>query len=253
MKKRILPALLSLVLLAGCAGPELQPETEQLPPTTDVVEAVSVSSSCRVYDSSRSGTAPGASNTPDAVTFEISLPRVELEDEEIEGIINQYYQDLGDQLYTYATGELGEQLAEPTDTAALRASFEVTYLRDGILSISRRIQSGLADESGDTLFSETFNLENGGLMILDDFFTVSEEEYTALLTDQVLAALADVTGLYGDWEETVVNAFDKNAFYLKDDTLVLYYQAGALGATLQVVSIPVSTLGEAFALPECFT
>ena len=77
--------------------------------------------------------------------------------------------------------------------------------------------------------SETFDLQNGGLLTLADLFTVPEETYLTLLFDAAAAKISETPEEYFDvTPQLLQEAFDPADFYMTDTGLTFYYQVYAI-------------------------
>ncbi len=173
-----------------------------------------------------------------------SVPSVTLGDAaaaDAETTINDYYDTVADKY-----GGLASDGAD-----GFSADYTVTYNQGRVLSVRRTVREG--EHGALTLYAETFNTEDGGLLVAADFFTVDEADWTDRLIELVTAQLASQSALAltNGWEDSVRAAFDRDSFYLTDTGYVVFYPAGtvASGAAPLESEIPYEDIADIFAMP----
>lgn len=270
--KRILPAVLAVLLLlslAACraAPPSSTAETGTASETgTAAPETAEQTTAPGAQESETVPAAEGAASVTDAVSeggveesvsYRLSVPQVAAENEAAGQTISDYYESVAGKLTDLAYGEVYEQSGESHSVMLLSADYEVPYNRDGILSVLRSVTVSDKTEGAaqSTWYAETFNLRNGGLYTLDDFFSVPEDEYRPRLVQAVRAQIGDDpqhgAKYFDRWQELTQSAFDKNQFYFTGDALAVFYQQGDLGADGSAFFLlPVSGLQDIFRLPQ---
>lgn len=110
---------------------------------------------------------------------------------------------------------------------------------DSVISILRTHYISMGGASPTTFyFAETFDLNSGKKLTLDDIFSVPAEKY-----EDRICSLLDEQNRAG---ETPVEAgglrdeFDANCFYLTEDALVIFYQEGTFGGALDTLQFSIS-------------
>ncbi len=247
--RRLLPALLALCLLCACAAEPAPPEQDTVP--VAAVSGASVALTGLVEVSSLEASSAPAETGP---TYQIAVPQLRYRGKLLPAAdaavqINTYYADLAELLLSYVTEELATQPPADGQQPYLIATFSVAYLKEGARAIS--IVRYLESDTGSVAYGETFSLETGGLLILDDFFTEDEDAYLPVVLDALAAALDAGTFSYD--AATLAASFDRNAFYVTEDQLVFLYPEATLRDAPTEIAVDFSALGDSFALPDCFT
>jgi hypothetical protein len=183
-----------------------------------------------------------AGDVEELFSYDWSLPQVTVSDADAQAEINAYYDNVATKYNHYATGELFDEAMDGAITG-LSADYTVMRNSGNILSVRRELREG-ADGESVTIYSETFNTENGGLFVASDFFDGDEDTWTAQLIARVTEIL-EASGQYDTvslWQDTVRQSFEKDNFYLTDTAYVVYYPAGALGDDPIEVEVPFEEL-----------
>lgn len=106
-----------------------------------------------------------------------------------------------------------------------------TALNDkGYLSILRKVSvyDGGYDQ---TVWSETFDLSNGGRLTLDDVFSAPDSAYLEVLSWTVKDTIeADSEHYYPESANTFLQTFQKDDFCLTDEGILLYFQQGIISS-----------------------
>lgn len=194
------------------------------------------------------------------VRWTVNLPYFHDLNNEAETVINVYYENLMTKAKNLAEAGLYPRALEDyqTDPGGFSAyqlteSYEISYYDGGVVSIPRTIVIEHGGETETLMYAETFNLENGGLLIFDDFFTVSQEEAQARILEEVDARIQSGGIFFESASEYAKNSFDKNNFYLTEDAFVIFYPEGTLAdASYGPVKfeIPFDAQGGIFAFPN---
>ncbi len=129
--------------------------------------------------------------------------------------------------------------------------YKTTLNSKGYLSIVRKVT--VYDGGYDlTVWSETFDLSNGGRLTLDDVFTAPESAYLDVLSWPVANAIsARSEHYYPEAAATFRQAFQKDDFCLSEEGLVLYFQQGIISSAMngpEPFVIPYDTFKEIFRL-----
>lgn len=226
--------------------PEPQPDPEPLPPDQDEPQVSQVEVS----------TLERTDSIEDGVSYVIRVPQVTMEPAAAGQTINDYYTSVAGKLGDLAWGEVYEAAQSQHTVLQLDAGFKVTCNQDDRLSVVRT--TAVVDQSTGaidaTLAAETFNLQNGGLLMLDDFFSVPEAQYIPRLTQAVAAQISNdpyhSDNYDAQWQSLLVSTFDKTQFYVAPDALWVFYQHGDLGSgATTTFSIPWTSLTDILTQP----
>lgn len=192
----------------------------------------------------------------------ISLPRVSLTDADCVSI-NQYYENqlekqrvvAAEELYPQALEEYQNSLKSGAAFTAFvsRQSTYTAFNRDGFVSFLRNYFESGGETDRLMLHAETFSLPDCGLIIADDLFSVSEEEYLRALAQNVCSIIdaGGGSGYYENCSALAERALQKEDFYLSENGLVIFYQAATLApASLGPMqfTIPYNSLEDIFVL-----
>lgn len=175
------------------------------------------------------------------VSYELVMPQVETGDAAVDQILKDYYDGVAAKLEDLCWYEVYEQALELHEIHHLSTDFTVERASDGILSIYRTVTVTdlVTNIAQTTAYSETFNLENGGLMTPADFFTVDEAAYANRLVDGVRRIIGEDPyhdqNYFAQWSDLAWNAFDKDQFFVTEDAYCVYYQENDLGGTAETV------------------
>ncbi len=222
--------------------PETQPETETEP---DQEPSVPVEEAVQVQTESKEG------YIEELVSYQIQVPKIELEDPAAAEAINSYYQSVAGKVEDYAWGEAYEAAMEDHGFNHVEAAFSVEYNQGNIISVFRSVITTSSGGTVTTTYSaETFDLRNGGLLTADDFFTETQENYQEVLLSAVISQIDEGGGLPEEgWENTVRASFDKTQFYLTETSYVVYFQEEDLDG---IISVPIDReeiLADVFQMP----
>jgi len=163
--------------------------------------------------------------------------------------INEYYNGL-ESFYYNELPEIPEDIdykISGIDSGYyVSADYKFEYMKDNILSISAYLDGGAGGVSWAGLSGDTFNLETGEKLTLDQIFKVSSEEYRdkvfGLIADEISKAIEEEVNngngnlfffddpYTGDGYKAISESFDSNNFYLTQDALILFYPKYALAA-----------------------
>jgi|GEM_PF-5762154 len=268
--KQLISALLAVLVLlslSGCrraavpaAETTAAPVTETPAPETTTAAPATTAPAAESETAPPSGTAAVTDraeegSVEESVGYRLVVPQVSAADPAAAQTINDYYTSVLGKLKDLAAGEVYEQAMNNHTVLMLTSAYETECNRDGVLSLRRSATS--ADQSGGrdtvTWYAETFNLANGGLYTLGDFFSVPESGYAARLTGAVAAQIGDdpnhAQTYFDNWETLVVSSFDATQFYVTPDAVVVYYQAGALGRDAVFFTIPDKELADILRRP----
>ena len=108
-----------------------------------------------------------------------------------------------------------------------------TALNDhGYLSILRKVT--VYDGGYDlTVWSETFDLSNGGRLTLDDVFSAPDSAYLEVLSWTVKDTInADIEHYYPESANTYLQTFQKDDFCLCEEGILLYFQQGIISSAV---------------------
>ena len=130
----------------------------------------------------------------------------------------------------------------------LYEDFEITFKNNNIISIIRTVSE--FSGSGNEMMSqnaETFLLENGALLLLDDAFNVSEDEFMNTILNCVNDYIdSDNSVFFENAKQMAQHTFNKTNFYFKSEGFVVFYPIYAIApyhAGMQSFIIPYETIG----------
>ena len=160
-----------------------------------------------------------------------------------------------EELYPQALEEYQNSLKSGAAFTAFvsRQSTYTAFNRDGFVSFLRNYFESGGESDRLMLHAETFSLPDCGLIIADDLFSVSEEEYLGALAQNVCSIIdaGGGSGYYENCSALAERALQKEDFYLSENGLVIFYQAATLApASLGPMqfTIPYNSLEDIFVL-----
>lgn len=165
----------------------------------------------------------------------ISVPEIEIEEYQYNAdMINEYFELLKENYREEFEYELSllteEELSGHGARRYLDLSFSTEYNRDGIISFMIFVETYQGGAHGNmTILSETFNLRDGTRVTADNLFTVGEEEYTSRIKQYILEVMdknveSGQAMYFDNYHELVEATYDKEAFVLTEDSLLVYFQ-----------------------------
>jgi len=153
---------------------------------------------------------------------------------------------------------LSETLAEEAGSIGtlghLQAEFADEINAGGIFSVSRTISQNIGGGSGGmTAICETFSVETGALLTLDDFFTVERDVYTERILEYVDALIDDSPdGFWPDAKQIARDLFPYDTFCVTNSGISIFFSKYNIApGTAGVVrmNIPWGGIAEWFELP----
>lgn len=129
------------------------------------------------------------------------------------------------------------------------------HRNDGVLlSVLRQIYSNTGGpHPNSTPMAETFVVETGARLVLDDVFSVPAAKYMPRITELVTAMMDENEKKYGDpiyyddAREKLADNFNPQDFALTDDSLLIFfptYTLGSYAAGIQYFYIPFSDIDQ---------
>ncbi len=172
--------------------------------------------------------------------------------EEAAEIMNSYYANLCAKYVSYLEDEVVYELENYQWDGEFSYYFgcDVTYLSDTLVSFLRTAEEPMQEAY---FYSETFSLENGGLVTLDYLFGLDEEDYRDTILTYILDSISNDDELLPqlsqrdpDWKTTLSNQLDLTQFAVMNDGLCIYFQHNQLGLGVGFsILIPWENLPEA--------
>lgn len=251
MKKYLfLPLTAIFLMLAACSGNSAAaPSAAATPsPTPSAVQTEELADTPEWGDQTFAQTFSEEDGTA-AMTASYTLPKIKnAQNVPAWQTINAWYEDKGKALLENVQ-ESGSQALDDLNIArTMKYEFEPyadeeTWKRldtpsDSIVSILRTHYMSMGGASPTTFyFAETFDLESGKKLTLDDIFTVPAEKYLkrihAAINKQNNASKTPVeAGGLGD-------EFNAEYFYLTEDSLVIFYQEGTFGGGMGTLEFAI--------------
>ncbi|MBR6812169.1 MAG: hypothetical protein IKM51_02215 [Oscillospiraceae bacterium] len=192
--------------------------------------------------------------------LDISLPQVHSDNAPCDDINSFYLSQLEKQKIAAEAELLGRATQAYEQSVNMGAEFMPFYsaqeyetaLNDkGYLSIVRKVT--VFDGGYDlTVWSETFDLSNGGRLTLDDLFSAPDSAYLEVLSWPVKDMInADSEHYYPESANTFMQSFQKDDFCLSEEGIILYFQQGVISSVIngpEPVMIPYDTVKEIFRL-----
>lgn len=258
--KKLKSSLCILLLLTGCAGaPATQPSATPAPAETSE-STPEASFGMPLWGASEYGFTETDEKTGEEImTARYVLPRITNEPAAPGWTaVNEYYTAEGETLQQQGR-QTADSAREDYDyfkesgydfyTYDDEESYELRLDTETIASILR-IHYSFTGAHGNVMYrSDTFDMETGGRLTLDDVFTVPASDYLPRLMTEI-KALADAQYKMNEGdtlieESALEDSFDPECFYLTDDALVIYYQTYTLGCYAMEApefSIPQETM-----------
>lgn len=225
--KKIIVAMLVILLLAGC-----QKEAESKNFVYDTMDI-----NKQYEDASGS-----------YVDLLLTLPQIQ---GNFKGIpaINEYF--IGLETYYYnelpvIPDDIDHKISGIESGYFVSADYSFEMIKDNILSVSAVLDGGAGGVSWAGLSGDTFNLETGEKLTLDQIFNVTSEEYQekiiGFISDEIKQTIEKEVNngngnlfffddpYTGDGYKAIRESFDANNFYLTKDVLVIFYPKYALAA-----------------------
>jgi len=201
------------------------------------------------------------------VELKLKLPQL---DGNFEGIskINKYFIDKEkfyyDELPLDILKEYNEKVEGEKDNWYRSADYSLEIVSGDIISMKAYLDGGAGGVSWAGIAAETFNLNTGNKLELNDIFNVNEAQYMNFIYDLVSKKIMDEIksdnesragymfddAYSGEGYKSIRN-FDKNDFYLSENALVVFYQKYALadGASGPLVfEIPYDSISNILAI-----
>jgi len=254
--KRLISCFCMMLLLTACTGeravqPSPTPEQTNTPAPTPAVAFGAPVWGTAEYDLIKTDdetddTLMTAKYILPAITNEPSAPQW--------AAINEYYTAEGETLLQQAeqSADIAQENYDYYKAAEYEfyphsdeQNYEIKLNTEPYVSILRTHYGYSGGAHGEVyLLSDTFDMDTGTRMQLDELFTVSSAEYEERVLTEVnkLAALmvtSDGEPLLD--ESALESTFDHNCFYLTEDALVIYYQTYSLGChALGAPEFPIS-------------
>ena len=178
----------------------------------------------------------------------ISVPEIEIEEYQYNAdMINEYFELLKENYreeFEYESRCSPRRSSPGTARRYLDLSFSTEYNRDGIISFMIFVETYQGGAHGNmTILSETFNLRDGTRVTADNLFTVGEEEYTSRIKQYILEVMdknveSGQAMYFDNYHELVEATYDKEAFVLTEDSLLVYFRFMTLHLMPRELSIP---------------
>jgi len=262
MKKYLFfPFTLLLFMLAACGGNSTaSPSAASTPaPTPSAVQTEEPVPDTPEWGDQTFGQTFAADDGTVAMTAAYTLPQIENAEKVMAWqTINAWYEDKGEALLENVQESGNQALDDLKIAQTMKYDFEpytdeeiwklFDTPSDAVISILRTHYMSMGGASPTTFyFAETFDLESGKKLTLDNIFSVPTEEYLkriiSTLNEQNRASQTPVEagGLYDE--------FNADYFYLTEDSLVIFYQEGTFGGGMGTLefSIPYKDLEDILA------
>lgn len=170
-----------------------------------------------------------------------------------EADIDEYYTRVRDGFESVCEA-LAEDARKDEKTYECTAEFTVECNAGGLLSVARSTHRYTGGAHGTTdVICETFAIQTGALLTLDDFFTVSRDEYTDRLLEYVGYAVdANPEGFYADAKLIAKEVFPYDTFVVTRDGISLLfpeYNLGPYAAGTIRVDVPWGAIHDIFKRP----
>ncbi len=189
------------------------------------------------------------------VHYTVELPQFS-PDEGALAQINSYYRREYSNFVSTAQEELRQiaegNLREHDETGLEYTACEArqTYIQrrydERYLSVSREISMSFGSTTVESYYKgDTFDLESGKALRLQDLFRVPSEEYLPRLRDEVIAQVGQ-SGAGGQYFENAAERVEayllEDNFWLEEQGLVLFFPEGTLGERLTSFAIDYLTV-----------
>lgn len=195
------------------------------------------------------------------INISIAYPQVEIRSNpESTKIINDFYKNSARELYNYGSQTLFNNAKKdyiydlqqnfPFRAYELMQTFEVSYNRGELLSIYCDEYEYTGGAHGNTTRkSQTFHLQTGYQMKLEDFFAGSY--YKSIIYEYIVKEIekqmeSSNNYYFDDYAKNVFRYFDENNYYLNKTGFSIFYPLYTIAAYAQgipVFEIPFSAFG----------
>lgn len=172
-------------------------------------------------------------------------------------VIDEYYHNLRDQ-----TEQLCRQLAGEAEqfnsslgvSYRYNAGYKILLNMGGYFSVQRIVDLEQGGAHGDTVIScDTFRVSDGKRLVLDDFFSVSQQEYTERLMVTMREFITtNKDRLRSDAEETISAVFPYENFSITEDGLRFTFQLYTIAAYTEgivEVDVPWNAISDILVMP----
>ncbi|MDR1669273.1 MAG: DUF4163 domain-containing protein [Oscillospiraceae bacterium] len=170
-----------------------------------------------------------------------------------DAVIDGYYERCRDD-FERMCGELAEDAKSDAAVYQCNAEYFVECNAGGILSVSRMVHTNTGGAHGMTaLICETFSVEEGILLTLDDFFSVGREEYTVRLRGVIERVIdANPERYWADAKEVAAQIFPYDVFCITQNGVSLLFHEYTLGpytTGIVRIDVPLDEISDIFRLP----
>lgn len=185
------------------------------------------------------------------LTYSIASPVLQNFPEEAATIIEAYYENLAEKYVSYLENEAVYQLETMAWDGEYAYNFgcQAVYVGDDMVSFIRSVSEPSQDYA---LYSETFSLENGGLITLEYLFGSSGQDYRQMILDYIIGDISNNDELLPqmnqenpDWQQTLSDRLDLDQFIVTETGISIYFQHSQLGVNMGFsIDIPWENLPE---------
>lgn len=207
-------------------APEPEPQPEPQPVPTAAVTEV-----------------PAEYMLDDAVKVSITRPVFDLENDEAETIINEYYYLLEGKVRDYAEGDILSQATAPVSEGpafTVTAGYEVLYQVGNVLSVRWTVDTVSAYElpAVRTVSAANFDTNTGNLYTFADVFTADADGARAAFVEQarqIIEAKSAETYYVQQWYELADTSLALENFYFTAEGVCVFYSQDDLGTATEVL------------------
>lgn len=257
MKKYFLPLAIILMGLSSCKAK--QPDNQTIP--TIATDSYTYSSETETeiiplysINPLKESKEIKSGNGSVLISIDISVPSISPSND-ISDEINDYYKKMLKNNMTNAELELQDCAdaylrynSELTTPYYFNQNYTLCLNNQNYISLKRinEVYSGGVHENY-TIYSDSFNMKNGGKLSLSDIFDVDEDVYMERLLQFVKNQIEENKGNYYEEYQDMISSFDTQNFYLTQTHLVLFYQhydLAAYSAGIPEFSIPYEDISD---------
>lgn len=260
MRRLIAGLLAAALLLLGCGCESILFPIAPTTPTPKGETEQNADSSRRQLEDLAQEENLTAKDGTTLVHYTVALPQFAPEEGGL-AVMNRYYRQEYSNFVSTAQEELRQiaesnlQTHEETGEEYMACEARQTYVLerwdDRYLSVSREITMSFGSVAVESYYKgDTFDVETGSSLRLQDVFRVPSEEYLPRLRDAVISQLeglqqTDTAGRYFDQAEARVEAYlMEDNFWLEEHSLTLFFPDGTLGEKICAFPIALEQLSD---------
>jgi hypothetical protein len=167
--------------------------------------------------------------------------------------IDAYYRNTRED-FTRLAESMAEKAEGELQSHRLEAGFAVEINAGGIFSVSRTLHQYLGGAHGSTeILCETFHVETGEMLRLDDFFNIGAEVYSARMLEYADAVIGRTPDeFFPDAKQTARGLFDWLPFCITPNGVSLFFPEYSIApgaAGIVRIDVPWGGIAEWFELP----